>query len=210
MRHKISLPVSPEMLLKVGSYSDSQEIVGGTVKRNVGVKVLDGTENWTYSAPSGNVFAIGTAYGQVQNAALFCTHYVGSGASNPRNGEMRLGNAWFCLIRDDRFNADVTAFKAYLAAQYAAGTPVIVVYPLAAETTETVTGRNLHLMRGQNTIYAESPLASPSFTFAAKYNKHEGFRTVQHPWTPNTLEDGVLTIYQSWQPERDGRRLTFD
>ena len=35
-----------EMLLKIGDYQDEQEILSGAVTRKVGIKVLDGTENW--------------------------------------------------------------------------------------------------------------------------------------------------------------------
>jgi hypothetical protein len=39
--------------------------------------------------------------------------------------------------------ANVQAFKTWLTQQYNAGTPVIIIYPLATETTETVTGQTL-------------------------------------------------------------------
>ena len=45
-----------------------------------------------------------------------------------------------------------TAFKAYLADQYAAGTPVIIIYPLATPTTESVTGQHLQVAQGDNTL----------------------------------------------------------
>ena len=37
-------------LLKVGNYQDVQNVINGHVTRNVGIKVLDGTEDWEYSA----------------------------------------------------------------------------------------------------------------------------------------------------------------
>ena len=43
-------------------------------------------------------------------------------------------------------------WKQYLADQYAAGTPVIVVYPLAEETTENVTPQTLAIQSGNNTF----------------------------------------------------------
>ena len=50
--------------------------------------------------------------------------------------------------------ATVADFKAFLASQYAAGTPVIVVYPLATPTTETVTGQTLTITQGTNIVTA--------------------------------------------------------
>lgn len=40
----------------------------------------------------------------------------------------------------------------WLAAQYAAGTPVIVVYPLAESTTEQTTPHALHTTEGDNIV----------------------------------------------------------
>jgi len=74
------------------------------------------------------------------NVNCLCTHYIGgnSGSGTDHNN----GYAWFqstsafprFYIADNNY-ADATAFKAYLAAQYAAGTPVKVLYQLAAPVT---------------------------------------------------------------------------
>jgi hypothetical protein len=47
---------------------------------------------------------------------------------------------------------DVTTLKQFLTNQYNAGTPVIVIYPLATETTESVTAQHLTTTSGENTI----------------------------------------------------------
>ena len=49
-------------------------------------------------------------------------------------------------------NSDAAAFKTFLAEQYAQGTPVIVLFALATETTESVTPQALHTNAGDNTI----------------------------------------------------------
>jgi hypothetical protein len=49
-------------------------------------------------------------------------------------------------------NGDTTQFKSWLADQYAAGTPVIIVYPLATPTTESVAGQTLQVTDGDNVL----------------------------------------------------------
>ena len=46
----------------------------------------------------------------------------------------------------------IAKFKSFLADQYANGTPVIVVYPLATPTTETVTAQPMNIQKGTNII----------------------------------------------------------
>jgi hypothetical protein len=48
--------------------------------------------------------------------------------------------------------SDVSALQNWLAAQYAAGTPVTIVYPLATPTTESVAGQTLQVQAGDNTL----------------------------------------------------------
>ena len=62
-------------------------------------------------------------------------------------------------VRDTSFNS-LAGFQAFIAAQYAAGTPVIIVYPLATATTESVTGQPMQTVQGDNT--AEITQASVS------------------------------------------------
>ena len=51
----------------------------------------------------------------------------------------------------------MTAFKAYLAAQFAAGTPVTIAYKLATPTTFQATGgQSLPALPGTNTIYTDA------------------------------------------------------
>ena len=50
----------------------------------------------------------------------------------------------------------VDDWKAFIAAQYAAGTPVIVVYPLATEQTEQGTPHALNTTEGDNVVSVTS------------------------------------------------------
>lgn len=157
-------------LLSVGNYADTQEIVSGAVKRNCGVIVLDGTE--TYWGTGGTVLtncytlAVPLGDGSMTNRRVFCTHFKSSDTlpdSNARQGYALLGNGGTSTTEPltnkyaVAFGATtayqtVDSFKEFLAAQYAAGTPVIVVYPLAEETTESVTPQPLTTAKGTNTV----------------------------------------------------------
>ena len=157
-------------LLSVGSYADTQEIVSGAVKRNCGVIVLDGTE--TYWGTGGTVLtncytlAVPLGDGSMTNRRVFCTHFKSSDTlpdSNARQGYALLGNGGTSTTEPltnkyaVAFGATtayktVDSFKEFLAAQYAAGTPVIVVYPLAEETTEQVTAQRLVTNEGTNVV----------------------------------------------------------
>ena len=144
-----------EMLLKVGDYQDVQEIIDGTVTRKVGVKVLAGSESWTATA-------IDSCYTyneqtMIQDGTVPCysTHFQGGYTTLPSKSD-RLGkvlgyNGRIGLGYDDR-QGGVENFKQWLSDQYAAGTPVIVLYPLATPTTETVTGQPMQVQQGDNIV----------------------------------------------------------
>ena len=161
-----------EMLLKIGDYQDEQEILSGVVTRNVGVKVLDGTENWTYySVPQGVLFRVliqDSVSSEKVLLGVLCNAYQVIASGNRTSGTLS-GSA----LNYDFINNNYTtigAWKAYLADQYAAGTPVIVIYPLATPTTESVTGQALQVTGGNNTL--EITQASlDGLELEAKYTK---------------------------------------
>ena len=124
-------------LLGVGDYKDEQNINTGAITRKVGIKVLDGTEDWNYSS---NTFHwdIGPT-GIAPNAQTLCTSYA---YGTFGNFTMSGGNSWRLQLRDNRFTTK-QELTSWLADQYNAGTPVIVIYPLVTETTESVTGQTM-------------------------------------------------------------------
>ena len=147
-----------EDLLSIGNYTDEQEIIDGTVTRKVGVLVLDGTEAWsttsgTFTLKSNDLF-------QTATFPCLCTHYKGATpqetAASQANKTMKAGyranpdNDRKFYLKDQSF-ANTDELKTFLANQYAAGTPVIVVYPLKDTTTETVTPQPMQTGQGDNT-----------------------------------------------------------
>ena len=74
------------------------------------------------------------------------------------------------LVKDSTHNTSLEAWEQYLADQYAAGTPVIVVYPLATPTAESVAGQTLQVADGDN-ILEITQASLPDLELEAKYKK---------------------------------------
>ncbi|GEM_PF-1125874 len=118
------------------------------VTRRTGVLELDGTENWYMESTTGtNVrFRLGNitpapkgaASGVAANAS--CTHYSVVSADFAwlgNNGLSISSNNYIAIV--DSAITSAADFKSYLAAQKTAGTPVTIVYELAAPETEALT-----------------------------------------------------------------------
>lgn len=143
-------------LFAVGDYADVVEIIGGAVTRRIGWHIFDGTESFSTSTAYGKAFLINaaaSAWGARRNNAVLCTHFLGlpqvSSAQEDYTCFFNQTGHFYFRVPD---NSDVEAFKVFLAEQYAAGTPVIVLYALAEETTESVTPQELHTNAGDNII----------------------------------------------------------
>lgn len=153
IKDSLNNTATAEMLLKIGDYADVQEILSGAVTRNIGIKIFDGTEDWTAHTVVGT-YRYRLDGKLLEKSLFFSTHFVYSSATSTglANGEMMCGaaspNIYVC--KTDTVSLD--DFKAWLAAQYNAGTPVIVVYPLATPTTEVVAGQTLQVQAGDNTL----------------------------------------------------------
>ena len=138
-----------EMLLKVGIYQDVQSVLDGEVTRNVGVKGLDGTENWSKSSSRTGLFYSKVAFPNITDGAILCTHMPYSttlvqGYIYNSRGELNFWTNFTDFTLDD--------WKQWLKDQYNSGLPVVVVYPLATPTTETVTGQPLTIQAGTNIV----------------------------------------------------------
>lgn len=165
-----SQSATAENLFAVGDAKDEQNIITGEVTRRVGVKVLDGTETW-YGTGGSPTTVLSNCYtlldklgdGSATSRLVYCTHYQGSDtlpSADSREGYALLGNSnistpgyqygYYLGIGATTTYPNIEDFKAFLAAQYAAGTPVIVLYPLDTSTTESVTGQSLSTVQGTN------------------------------------------------------------
>lgn len=155
IKDSLNNTATAEMLLKIGDYTDVQSILDGVVTRNVGIKIFDGTENWRKTSASSLYCSLTktdtTGFPNAITTAsdVICTHAVGTDYDIQGHCSFGYGNFNFNYQNS---TTDLSAFKQFLAAQYNAGTPVIVVYPLATPTTESVTGQTLQVAQGDNTL----------------------------------------------------------
>ena len=138
-------------LRKVGTIKDTltHGSANATITRNVGVKVFDGTEDFAlvsgytdiFRTPNNAVYPSDFASNPDSNVGL-CNNYKivstsTSLASTLQNNEMGWNTNGALAVRDSRFTT-AAQFKAWLAQMYAAGTPVVIYYPLATATTESI------------------------------------------------------------------------
>ena len=160
---------APEDLLKLGNYQDIQDVINGIKNKKIGVKVFDGTEDWgrnSYGDFGYRFYSI-LSKNRDWTVILKCNAYNGipyQGGSSvgPNNTVFFAGITTTesgCFIRDDRFTT-VNNWKQYLVKQYAAGTPVIIVYPLTDAVEETVESRDVFITSGTNTIERNSEYVS--------------------------------------------------
>ena len=148
---------SVENLLSAGDYKDEQEIISGLVKHKVGAKVLNGTEeSWALSM-TGETYRYRYRFSADDNAMyksgrgtdLLTSHFQVLSVGSTPTGAFLNGSSnveyLFCIPEQTITTLD--DWKTWLAEN-----PVIIVYPLAEETAETVTGQPLNASDGTNTI----------------------------------------------------------
>ena len=196
-------------LLSVSTYKDVQNVTNGAITRNVGIKVLNGTEDWIYSQALLNYMyslRIDDLYAEDVSVTSgrktpYCTHFVRSERWVTSSAEARnnIVQAWrpssgSCVLGlgyNYPSTEGLADFKTWLAQQYAAGTPVIVVYPLATPTTETVTGQTLTITQGTNIVTAEGSVSDLELEVSYKAYAEV---TVEEIEAVNTDENVEVTI----------------
>ena len=149
-------------LLAIGDYKDTQDIVSGEIIRNIGIKVLDGTENWGAKNETGGqiITRVNDMLNQ-SSAPLIITHGEWSASAAKDSNQWRIIVGPYLACYSSQETTD--DFKAWLAAQYAAGTPVIVLYPLATPTTEQIAAQPI------KTKYKFDTIIDTNGAISAKY-----------------------------------------
>lgn len=146
--------VTAEMLLKVWNYADEQEILSWNITRMVGIKVFDGTENWKNLSGYFNISKTDLGSNSTvmpsNSHNMICSHFeIKDGTFI--DGAGIGGN--YVNFKYDSIATVLANWKTWLADQYAAWTPVIIVYPLAEETTESVAGQTMNIPAWNSTIW---------------------------------------------------------
>lgn len=133
-----------EPLYGTGDIRDEYDAATGVETRRWKRVTLDGTEAWAVSATgTAGKYRVSLSIEDILPTATFsqvsscrCSHYATISADNTYHLQVGIsanyGTSHGIFIYDDAYDVqDVTGWKTYLAAQYAAGTPVTVVYQLA-------------------------------------------------------------------------------
>lgn len=157
--------------------------------RNIYKLVLTGNEGWGYTSGMHRIIISDNLYKREIERIAICSHYeaiINQSSASIQNNQLTFlvsssGNNYM-YIRDTRYD-NTEDFKSYLAAQYAAGTPVTVWYALATpetgivneplakigyyadELNDTVaTLPEIPTTTGQNTLTVDTTLAPSNLT----------------------------------------------
>jgi len=165
-------------LLSCEDAVDEQNITTGEITRNVGYRIIKGDEaDWaTYSGSSstGYMYRLPNEEQTTETFTGISTHFKfqrsNYAIANMVIGDckgMSTGQLYFCSSE-----STLEDFKTWLATQYTNGNPVVIVYPLATPTTETVTPQtNIQTVAGNNTLSIVQ--ASVDYlSLSATYNKN--------------------------------------
>lgn len=153
--------VSMSTLLGVGDFIDIQDATSGIITHKVGYKVLTGYEQ---ISTSNNAFTIGISDKIRSKETLLCSHFTYSTAtSSALANNTIIGFASQNVgFRNDNC-PDIESFRLFLQMEYAKGTPVIVVYPLANENEENVTPQTPSNPKGDITIIRDAEIGGIEF-----------------------------------------------
>lgn len=138
-------------------YGGEVDAVTGDAKGTWQVKSLDGTEVWGIRDTFIGVYNLLLP---TDNGKAICTHfdvtrnYSGDCVIVEKIGTVYLGHAL-----SDKYTVDT--WRAYLAAQNAAGTPVQIIYKLATPVSFTATGeQSIPALAGMNTVLTDADSAT--------------------------------------------------
>lgn len=154
-------------LYKIGDYADSINYAEKKAERVIKEFVLTGDNIFnTYSTADGSLAYSFNLVGSIDVeskyiANIICTHYVtysqASIYANATTSGISARVNQNCLIYDSRFST-MTDLIAYLAEQYANGTPVKIYYVLATPETESVTLPKILTLDGTTVIDVETEI----------------------------------------------------
>lgn len=154
-------------------YGGEVDAVSGEVAETWGLVTLDGAEKWTVEGKfldnKTDWYYVSSKIPNAVNAAPqknneICSHYPHADIANT-NTVQGCAIVWGCIrVRwGDTIPDDADVWKAYLAAQYAAGTPVQIAYKLAEPVPFTATGAQpIPALAGANTVLTDADSVSVS------------------------------------------------
>lgn len=162
-------PITTPIYLPTPLYSGEVMRSDGSREVKWGKLVLTGEETW-------NIESINNFYNDqpITNAlkyhTVFCTHQKSvSPTFHSSNENCFISSSGKFNFQTSTIEHKVEAFKSWLAAQYAAGTPVTVWYQLVKPTTETFTAPQIPTINGTTVIDVDTAVKPESMTI--KYRR---------------------------------------
>nr|DAI30647.1 MAG TPA: L SHAPED TAIL FIBER PROTEIN [Caudoviricetes sp.] len=170
-RDKITLTRTAGSDTQTATLSLPETIYGGSVDQDGnGMKewgwlVLDGTEGWREDDAGDakhryalSVYNLGVRY---EGAYKMCDRLKWTGSIAVNNGYdygvYYVSSVWLVVFDKSNHFSGLDAWKSYLAAQKAAGTPMQIAYKLASPTTFTATGaKTITAKGGVNTVLSDA------------------------------------------------------
>ena len=159
-----SQTANAENLFAINTFKDEQDVISGNVIRKIGVKVLDGTENWVSGGINESTFYLAIddmkLFSTSDRGNLLCSHFSVYSDTPMINNTIQTnqlvspsGRSSIIKIKNDSITpGDSNDFKRFLSEEYNAGTPVIVLYVLDEEITEQVTAQSLNTIEGDDVV----------------------------------------------------------
>ena len=158
-------------LFAAGDYMDTHDIIKGSVTRYAKAVVLTGEENWA-DPDSSRMYLLQLSDclkpSSARSGNIACSHCPVDTASSMADKTCRLSrmsssstNGMLVFKRTDI--SSVTNWKNWLKAQLAAGTPVVVIYPLKEPVEESVAAQRLVTTAGDNAISVTAEVSGIRF-----------------------------------------------
>lgn len=138
------------------------DMTGGSAHETYAKVVLDGTETWQDYLPADNTDTyFGFVHSLEKNVAssLCCSHLKWDGANlsgyYPNSFTTHVSGALVVRVEIEGVTS-IDTWKAYLAAQHAAGIPVTIYYQLKSPNERSIGSENITALEGVNTIYSNA------------------------------------------------------
>lgn len=188
-------------LLKIGDYVDTQEILTGLINHQLGIYVFDGTETWACSAKTyihqnscnawTNLYSSRLYITSPSKAKGFCSHlklennniwlldvpntftfHAGGATYGYRQCHFNFAHSVIGTSSLSTGSEVEAAVKAYVRAQYEAGTPILLIYPLDTPQDEVAPVlQTMQTTAGDNTLeITQASLAG--LELEAEYKRH--------------------------------------
>lgn len=154
----------PEELFGLPGAEDEIDWARGVVTKRTKLLTLTGTENWTEWSAGSGVLALQGLYtpnlGSTTIGKYICNILSPTTATNVNNKAYPntfaiYHTSGYMLVYAPGYPS-ISAWKLYLGAQYAAGTPVQVLYELATPQIITIDPITIPSLSGVNTVYTDA------------------------------------------------------